>query len=108
MAQTLQELFGANAALASGTLSIKLSDYPTLNSANPSASKICAAILLRLKDVTKASQDDPTAGVVASDFEQTKTFITRGNPGVAQEQHPITFNLYRPDTSTALDPDDVI
>lgn len=108
MPQTLQELFGANATITSGTLSIKLSDFSSLDAANPSASKICAAFLLRLRDVTKASQNDATAGVVASDFEQAKTFVTRGTPAVAQEQHPLTFNLYRPDTSTALDPDDVI
>jgi hypothetical protein len=108
MAQTLQQLFGASATKTGTQITINLTDFPNLNTANPTASQACAAYLLWLKDNTKAMADDPTAGVAASDFEQSKTFVTRGNPAVAQEQHPITFNLYRPDTNTTLDPDDVI
>jgi hypothetical protein len=109
MPLTLQQAFGANATLANGVLTISLADYPALNTANPSASKALAAILLGIHDRTKTLTEDPTVGVAGDEgFGTNKTFVTRGDPPIAQIQNQVTFNLYRNDTETTLDPDDVI
>jgi hypothetical protein len=108
-ALTLTQCFGANATLTNGTLTIQLSDFPALNSANPSASKIMAAIMLALKTTTATLREDSTVGIVSAiEYGNEKSFVQRGDPAVSQIQTALTFNLYTADSSTALDPDDVL
>ena len=109
MALTLQQAFGPSATQAGTKITFDLVDFPNLNAATATPSKALAALLLWQKENLAQFADDPTVGVVgAADFGTIKTFITRGDPAVAQIQNAVTFNLYRPDTEAALDPDDVV
>ena len=109
MALSLQQAFGPSATQAGTKITIELTDFTNLNAATATPSKALAALLLWQKANLAQFVDDPTVGVVsAADFGNTKTFITRGDPAVAQIQNSVTFNLYRSDTEATLDPDDVI
>jgi hypothetical protein len=113
MAQTITQLLGTNATLASGVLTIQLSDLKdaagiaylaTPNTAT--SSQVVAAVLTYLVRVTTGKSLDETAGVAAADFQSEKSFVSRN--GVAQISQPFTINCYRTDTLTNFDPDDVI
>jgi hypothetical protein len=106
MAQSLTSLFGANASVSSGVLSITLADFTELDGSSPTATQIAAAILQYWATSTTSLTDDNTAGVVASSFQPSKTFVTRNN--VSQIEQGFTINTYRADTTTSFDPDDVI
>jgi hypothetical protein len=95
MPLTLQQAFGENATLTNGILYISLADYPKLNSANPSASQVLAAILLRLKTVTQPLANDSTVGVVAAEeFGNEKSFVIRGEPPIATNMRKRTNQLF--------------
>ena len=113
MAQTITELLGANATLSNGTVTIQLADLTDSNNnpylASPSsatASQTVAAILAYLVRVTDGKSSDETAGIAAADFQNEKSFVTRGES--SQIQQPFTINCYRPDNLSTFDPDDVI
>lgn len=107
MALTLTNLFGANASLSGGVLSITLSDFSGigLDGTDPSASDIAAALILNWKanQGTDADQD-PTIGVTVGD--EFRSFLTRGEQAQIEYQFPVS--LYVIDNSSALDPDDVV
>ena len=109
MALTLQQAFGPSATQTGTKITIDLVDFSNLDAGTATPSKALAALLLWQKANLAQFADDPTVGVVSAvDFGTTKTFVTRGDPAVAQIQNSITLNLYRNDTEASLDPDDVI
>lgn len=119
MAQTITELLGTNATLATGTLTIQLADLKDGNNAaylaTPStatASQAVAALLAHLHRVTSPSLDangiaivDKTDGIVSTTSFQPKTFEVRDNE--SQVRNEFTFLVYTVDNST-FDPDDAI
>ena len=106
-ALSLQQQFGANAAIASGTLSIKLADLAAvgLTNASPSPADIAAALVLLWKSNQRANADqDPDIGLVVGD--PYKSILPRG--GASQIQHQYPISIYKPDNTSNLDPDDVV
>lgn len=106
-ALTLQQQFGTNAAISSGVLSITLADLAAvgLNNSSPSPADIAGALVLLWKTNQGASADqDPTIGVVVSD--PFPAFATRGSSSQIQYQYPVS--LYVPNTTSAIDPDNIV
>ncbi|NEP01259.1 MAG: hypothetical protein F6K58_21890 [Symploca sp. SIO2E9] len=107
MSLTLQNRFGANATLSNGTLQIKLSDLAVsgLDTSAPSADQILATlILLSQQNQPATATDDPTIGLVIAD--SFKTFATRGEQ--SQLEYQKTVSLYVSDTTSTVDPDDLV
>lgn len=108
MVQTLQQIFGANAALANGTLSIQLSDLVAygLDSTKPGA--ILRSLIKKVKtdfNPQSTAYSDPTVGVVAPSFESANTFTTRGT----ETQVAVTMSLLFHETYSSVDdPDNTI
>ncbi|WP_013324520.1 hypothetical protein [Gloeothece verrucosa] len=107
MPLTLQQIFGTNATIANGELTIKLSDLTSagLNGTKPSS--IFASLLKRNKSTLGGDIiNDPTAGVSATSFENSRTFVMRGTE--TQISVPVTFNIYLAAPSDDFDPDDIV
>lgn len=109
-ALTLQQQFGANAAIANNILSIHLTDLTAvgLTGSLPSPAEIAAALILHWKANQGANAaDDPTIGVVVNEgYGAGKTFAIRGDQKQLEYQYEIS--IYTPDTTSSLDPDSVV
>ena len=106
-ALTLQQQFGANASMASGTLSIRLSDLAAvgLTSTTPSPADLAAALILLWKSNQGSNaEQDPAIGVTVGD--SYRSIIPRGGSSQIQHQYPVS--IYVPDNTSNLDPDDVV
>lgn len=106
-ARTLLDLFGANASITSGVLSVTLADFTDvgLDGASPDPTDIAAALVLKWKATqVDGSETDPTVGLVVQD--EFKSFLLRGDQSHLEYQYPVS--LYIPDTTSTLDPDDVV
>lgn len=109
MALTLQQHFGANAAINAGVLSITLANLSGvgLNGANPSPADIAAALVLFWKTNTPTdAANDKTIGVVVADSFSPKSFVTRGDE--SQIEYQYILSAYTSDSTSALDPDNVV
>jgi hypothetical protein len=106
-ALTLSQLFGPNATLAGGTLTVKLSDFTgvSLNNPNPSPSEVAAAIVSFWKANKPSTSDtDPDIGLVC---ESTfKSFQQIGTTPLLI--YAFTVSIRTEDTvGNNLDPDSV-
>lgn len=111
--RSLSQSFGPNAVLIpgdGGSLEISLADLAAvtgLGVANPSPSQLVAAlVLLWTGSTAEGDDDDPQCGWIAS--ESYKSFVSRGDALDRQEQIEYSVSFYRSDSSTPLDPDEVI
>lgn len=107
--QTLVQLFGAKAVRSGAKITIDLTDFVSVgltNATTCSPSQACAAYLRWLQANTKQFAEDSDAGVAAETFDQQRSFTTRDNK--AQIIYPVSLNLFSPDNTAALDPDNVI
>lgn len=104
MPMTLQQRFGASAALNSGVLSITVAELTGLSGATPTADQILAAIILHNKlNQPSTAADTATIGVVIDD--PFKSFA-RNDTQIA---HQYNVSLYESAGSiAALDPDNVV
>ena len=105
---TLTQVFGAGATQTSTTLTITKADLTGLTaSANNSAESLFVAILLKAKEyLTTVNYDaniDQSITVVTPDFN-AQSLVTRNN--TQYRQYTQTVNLYKVDSSSAIDPDD--
>lgn len=105
MTQSLVELFGVGVNLTGVTLSINLTNFGKLNTPNPSATQIVAALLDFWTTSTQDLAEDETAGIVAAS-EVQRNFIVKND--VSLIEYNFSINAYVPDTSGAFDPDQVI
>jgi len=105
-AATLQQFFGANSTLSSGTLTVDLNDFADvgLTPTSTSPTEILTAILLKLKanTPTDAALNDKEWGITIGD---PFISVVRDNEQL-DTQYPVS--IYRPFSSPTLDPDDVI
>lgn len=106
-ALTTAQLFGPNAVLSSTTLTITLADFAGigLNGANPTATDVMAALIIRqLSQMPSNAADDTDVGYrVEAGFVPYS--FARGN---TQFEHPYSIYFYTPASGTSLDPDSVI
>ncbi len=105
---TLQQIFGTNSTQTATELVISKADLTGLTaSANNSAESLFVAILLKAKSfLTTANYDlniDQSVTVVTPDFN-AQSLVTRNN--IQYRQYSETVNLYKVDSSSAIDPDD--
>lgn len=114
-ARTIAQSFGANAVLTpaatGGTLEIALDDLAALTGLNPAAPSpsqlVAALVILWGKSTNKdLEEDDATVGWLVE--ESYRSFTLRGEPAVRQEQIEYSISFFRQDSSTPLDPDEVI
>lgn len=106
-ALTLQQQFGTNASIASGTLSIKLADLAAvgLNSNSPTPAKIASALVLLWKQNQGSDADqDISIGLVVGTPQINIAY--RGTTQQIEYQHPVS--IYTPNNLGGLDPDEVI
>lgn len=112
MPLTVQQRFGANAAIATGVLSIRLSDLAAvgLDLTNPSADAIFGAlVLLNRNNQPIDAATNATIGVVVipGGGDPFKAFVTRGTARQIEYQYPVS--LYSNDvTAVNLDPDNIV
>jgi hypothetical protein len=105
---TLQQVFGANATQDTTTLTISKADLTGLTaSANNSAESLFVAILLKAKSYLTATNYeaniDQSITIETPGFN-AQSLVTRNN--VQYRQYSETVNLYKVDSSSAIDPDD--
>ncbi|MGG6237229.1 hypothetical protein ACQ4N7_01210 [Nodosilinea sp. AN01ver1] len=105
-AATLSQVFGANASISSGTLTVSLADFTDvgLTPTSTSPTEILTAILLKLKanTPTDAATNDKDWGITIGD---PFISVVRDNEQL-DTQYPVS--IYRPFANPTLDPDDVI
>jgi hypothetical protein len=107
MGLTLQQIFGTNAVIANGELTIKLSDLTSSGLSGTKPSSIFASLLKRNKTALGGDViTDSTAGVSAASFDTARSFVTRGDQ--TQIAIPFTFNVYIAAPSEDFDPDDTV
>ncbi|NET09105.1 MAG: hypothetical protein F6K16_31255 [Symploca sp. SIO2B6] len=107
MPLTLQQRFGENATLSNGKLQITITDLAAvgLDVTQPNADQILASlILINQQNQPATATEDPTVGVTIAD--SFKTFSTRGEQ--SQLEYQKTVSLYVPDTTSTVDPDDLV
>lgn len=105
-APTVQQIFGPNATLSSGVLTISLSDFSSvgLTAATAQPGDIVAALILRIISVTPAN----------AATEDKAWPITIGEPFISvvrdneQLERSFPVSLYTPFNAAVFDPDDVI
>jgi hypothetical protein len=105
---TLTQVFGAGATQTATELVISKADLTGLTAtANNSAESLFVAILLKAKEyLTTINYDaniDQSITVVTPDFN-AQSLVTRNN--TQYRQYSETVNLYKVDSSSAIDPDD--
>lgn len=104
-ALTLAQVFGANASLSAGVLTVNLADLVAtgLTDTSTSPSEILTAIVLNVKNNQSATAaDDTEVGVVVGDPYR---MISRSDTQL-ETQYPLS--IYTPLNISALDPDDVV
>jgi hypothetical protein len=102
---TLTEVFGANAAQTSTTITITKADLTGLTaSANNTAESLFVAILLKaasyLTDTNLQANSDQSISIESS-FD---SIVTRNNTSYRQKTYSV--NLQKLDPTTEVDPDD--
>lgn len=105
---TLQQIFGAGATQSATELILSKADLTGLTaSANNSAESLFVAILLKAKAyLTTANYDaniDQSVVIETPGFN-AQSLVTRNN--TQYRQYSETVNLYKVDSSGAIDPDD--
>jgi hypothetical protein len=105
---TLTQVFGSNATQTATELVISKADLTDLTaSANNSAESLFVAILLKAKSYLTATNYeaniDQSITVETPGFN-AQSLVTRNN--VQYRQYSETVNLYKVDSSSAIDPDD--
>lgn len=102
---TLTEVFGAGATQTATTVTILKADLPGLTpAANNTAESLVVAIALKTKAnlTTTAREGDIDRRVaIESGFSQ---ILTRNNTPYRQDS--VTISFQKPDTASAIDPDD--
>lgn len=105
---TLQQIFGAGATQTATELVISKADLTGLTAtANNSAESLFVAIMLKAKThLTTANYEANTdqSIVIETPGFNAQSLVTRNN--TQYRQYSETVNLYKVDSSSAIDPDD--
>ena len=106
---TLAQVFGANAAQTSTTLTITKSDLSgtglTASGTNSSESLLVAILLNAQAYLTAANFTSDTDQTIEIDAGYS-SLTTRGTPAVAYRNDTLTVTLSKPDTSSTINPND--